>query len=202
MEMGEMALERLQKQIQFIIEIDKLKQIKRRTFLIDRSRKENAAEHSWHIAVMAILLLEYSNDSGVDLLRVLKMVLIHDLVEIDAGDTYCYDDEGVSDQEQRERLAADRIFNILPQDQARQFRGLWNEFEARKTPEARFAGALDRLQPILNNYHTGGISWRENNVKSARVVSRNKPIEEGSTTLWDYAAGMINDAVRENLLAK
>jgi putative hydrolase of HD superfamily len=202
MEMGDMALERLQKQIQFIIEIDKLKRIKRRTFLIDRSRTENAAEHSWHIAVMAMLLLEYSNDGGIDLLRVLKMVLIHDLVEIDAGDTYCYDDVGVSDQNQRERLVADRIFNILPQDQAREFRALWNEFEAHKTPEARFAGALDRLQPVLNNYHTGGISWRDNNVKSTQVVSRNNTIEEGSTTLWDYAANMINDAVRRNLLPK
>lgn len=197
-----MALERLKKQIKFIIEIDKLKQIKRRTILIDRSRAENAAEHSWHIAVMAALLLEYSNDRGIDLLRVLKMILMHDLVEIDAGDTYCYDDEGAGDQAERERLAAERIFNMLPQDQAREYRALWNEFEAHKTPEARFAGALDRLQPLLNNYHTGGISWRDNNVNSAQVVSRNKAIEEGSATLWDYAANMIDDAVSRNLLSK
>jgi putative hydrolase of HD superfamily len=202
MEMTDMALERLKKQIKFIIEIDKLKQIKRRTILIDRSRAENAAEHSWHIAVMAALLLEYSNDRGIDLLRVLKMILMHDLVEIDAGDTYCYDDEEAGDQAERERLAAERIFDMLPQDQAREYRALWNEFEAYKTSEARFAGALDRLQPLLNNYHTGGISWRDNNVNSAQVVSRNKAIEEGSATLWDYAANMIHDAVSRNLLSK
>ena len=147
---------RLQRQIQFIIEIDKLKKIMRQTYLTDQSRKENDAEHSWHLAVMAILLAEYAKDDQIDLFHVLKMLLIHDLVEIDAGDTFCYDEDGNAHKLEKEIQAAERIFNLLPEDQARDFRKLWDEFEARQSPESRFAAALDRLQPLLHNSRTKG----------------------------------------------
>ena len=151
---------RLQKQLQFILEIDKLKKIVRQSPLADQSRKENDAEHSWHLAVMAILLSEYAQERHIDIFHVVKLALIHDLVEIDAGDTFCYDEIGNRQKLKRETRAADRIFNILPQDQAMQFRDLWDEFEARETPEACFAAALDRLQPLLLNFHTQGGTWR------------------------------------------
>src|SRR5262249_50705513 len=147
--------DRLARQIAFIIEIDKAKQVLRQTLLMDGSRLENDAEHSWHLAVMALLLAEYAGEA-VDLLRVLKMVLIHDLVEIDAGDTFVYDVEALATRREREERAADRIFGLLPADVEEEFRALWEEFEAQATPEARFAAALDRLQPLLHNYHTGG----------------------------------------------
>ena len=139
--------ERLKNQLTFIWEIDQLKNIFRQTYLLDENRKENDAEHSWHIAMMAVILQEYANED-VDLLRIIKMMLIHDIVEIDAGDTYCYDEAGNESKRQRELEAADRLFNILPQDQAKEFRALWDEFEARETDEAKFARALDRLQPL------------------------------------------------------
>ena len=186
---------RLKKQIQFIIEIDKLKRIVRQTLLTDRTRKENDAEHSWHIALMAILLQEHAEESHIDLLRVVTMLLVHDLVEIDAGDTFCYDEAGNADKLERETRAADRIFNLLPGDQAAYMRSLWDEFEARQTAESKFAAAMDRLQPLLHNYHTEGGTWKEHRVSKERVIERNYPIANGSTTLWDYAAGLIDDAV-------
>jgi len=193
-------MSRLQKQIQFILEIDKSKKIVRQTLLTDRSRKENDAEHSWHIALMAVLLSEYAQKDGVDLFHVVTMLLVHDLVEIDAGDTFCYDREGNVDKYQREVKAADRIFNILPADQARYFRSLWDEFEERKTPEARFAAAMDRLQPLLHNYNTRGGTWKEHDVIKDQVVKRNSPIRYGSSTLWDYASRLIDDAVDKGYL--
>ncbi len=193
--------ERLEKQIAFIAEIDRLKRVFRQTYLTDGSRKENDAEHSWHLAVMALILLEHAGRPAPDVLRTVAMVLIHDIVEIDAGDTFCYDDAGGKDRESRERRAADRLFAILPPDQAAEFRSLWEEFEARRTPEARFAAALDRLQPLLHNYITGGKSWQEHGVTAERVIERNRHIAEGSETLWGYAESLIADAVKKGYLA-
>ena len=193
---------RLQKQIEFILEADKLKHTLRKTILTDRSRRENSAEHSWHIALTVLVLTEYAKDKTIDLFRVLKMLLIHDLVEIDAGDTYCYDDQGRKDQAQREERAADRIFSILPDDQARSFRQLWDEFEAGKTAESRFANALDRLQPFLHNYFTEGQTWQENDVKSSQVVARMQPVEDGSPLLWNYVKALLYDAVTKGYLSE
>jgi len=196
-----MDLDRLQRQIEFVVEIDKLKTIVRQTLITDGSRQEDSAEHSWHLAVMAMVLSEYANHEGqVDLVRVLKMVLVHDLVEIDAGDTFCYDEIGNQGKLAREQKAAERLFGLLPDDLAAEFRRLWDEFELRETPEAKFAGALDRLQPLLNNCATSGRMWQHHEVTSDMVMRRNQPIEEGSPELWDYAAGMIRDAVSKGWL--
>ena len=186
---------RLRKQIQFILEIDKLKKIVRQSPLTDRSRKENDAEHSWHIALMAVLLIEHAEEKSMDILRVVTMLLVHDLVEIDAGDTFCYDRAGNADKLERETKAADRIFNLLPEDQAAYFRSLWDEFEAKETAESKYAAAMDRLQPLLLNYNTKGGTWTEHQVPKNQVINRNHPIADGSTFLWDYAAGLIDDAV-------
>ena len=191
---------RLEKQIQFILEIDKLKKIVRQTLLTDRSRKENDAEHSWHIALMAVLLSEYAEKKTIDILHVVTMLLVHDLVEIDAGDTFCYDKAGNMDKLERETKAADRIFNLLPEDQAAYLRELWDEFEARQTAESRFAAAMDRLQPLLHNYNTEGGTWKEHRIHKEQVVERNHPIAFGSATLWDFAADMIDDAVVKGYL--
>ncbi len=198
-----MSNERLEMQMQFIIEIDKLKQIVRGTYLLDEARAENDAEHSWHIAVMAVLLCEYAAEPNINLLRVVKMLLIHDLVEIDAGDTLRYDEEGNKTKAAREQAAADRIFNILPPDQASDIRSLWEEFEARETPEAKFANALDRVQPLLHNYLTQGRSWREHEITVDQVLAKNiHVLEEGSPELAKYAKRMIQGAVEKGYLAK
>ena len=166
-------------------------------------RKENDAEHSWHLSVMCILLSEYALEKNIDALRIIKMLLIHDLVEIDAGDTYCYDENPYENKLKREQEAADRLFTILPPDQEGEFRKLWEEFEERRTPEARFAAALDRLQPLLQNYKTHGLSWQNHGITSERVLNRNKnTINEGSTTLWDYAKELINDSIEKGYLPK
>lgn len=191
---------RLRKQIQFILEIDKLKKIVRQSPLTDRSRKENDAEHSWHIALMAVLLIEHAEDKNMDILRVVTMLLVHDLVEIDAGDTFCYDEAGNADKLERETKAADRIFNLLPEDQAAYFRSLWDEFEAKQTAESKYAAAMDRLQPLLHNYNTEGGTWKEHQVPKDQVINRNHPIADGSTFLWEYAAGLIDDAVVKGFL--
>ncbi len=193
---------RFKKQIEFIIEIDKLKHVLRKTVLMDRSRRENSAEHSWHIALSAIVLAEYSRDTDIDLLRVMKMLIIHDLVEIDAGDTYCYDDHGRTDQGQREAIAADRIFGLLPADQVAEIRALWDEFEERETPESKFANALDRVQPLLHNYHTDGQTWLENNINSRQVHDRMRAVKEGAPDLWEYVNALIGDAVKKGILAE
>ncbi|MGO8749101.1 MAG: HD domain-containing protein [Thermoguttaceae bacterium] len=192
---------RLDQQMEFLVEIDKLKQVFRRTWLTDKSRRENDAEHSWHLAVMVVMLREYAASPNLDMLRTAKMVLIHDLVEIDAGDTFFYDQAGQSDKGAREQKAADRIFSLLPPDQAAEIRDLWEEFERRTTPEARYAAALDRLQPILHNYHTQGKAWQEHGVTSAMVLARNRHIAEGSPALWDYLLGLLEDAVKRGYLA-
>jgi putative hydrolase of HD superfamily len=198
---GLRAGDRLARQIDFIREIDKLKTVLRRTMLMDGSRYENDAEHSWHLAIMAVLLKEHANAVNVDIDRVIRLALAHDLVEIDAGDTYCYDDAGQVDRVARERRAADRIFALLPQDQEAEMRALWDEFEARETPEARFAAALDRIQPLLHNYATGGQVWKKHGVNSAKVRERNRHVADGSRALWEYAESLIDDAVRRGFLA-
>ncbi len=194
--------DRFKKQIEFILEVDKLKYVLRRTILLDRSRPENSTEHSWHIALMVFLCAEYSADKSIDLMRVIKMLLIHDLVEIDAGDTYCYDDTGRQDQVQREEIAAERIFGLLPDDQGRELRSLWDEFERRESPEAKFANALDRVQPFLHNYFTEGQTWQENNIDSRQVRERMRPVKDGAPALWAYVNSLIGDAVERGILLK
>jgi len=193
--------DRLAQQIDFIVEIDKLKKIGRQTWLMDQSRKENDAEHSWHLATMVLVLQEYAKDQNLDLLRILKMVLMHDFVEIDAGDTFTYDDVGALDKAEREQRAADRIFHLLPGDQAVELRQLWGEFEARATPESHYAAALDRLHPILHNYFTQGRAWREHGVTSEMVIARNRHIAEGSPALWEFVQQLVQDAVEKGNLA-
>ena len=197
-----MNLDRLSRQIRFISEVDKLKEIFRQTLCTQSRRQENDAEHSWHLALLVIVLAEHSDHQPLDVLRVLKMVIIHDLVEIDAGDTFAYDTARMADQHAREALAADRIFGLLPDDQCAEFRALWDEFEARQTPEARFAAAVDRFQPMLLNCLTEGAAWRKHGVTSDRVIARNKHVAEGSTALWAYASRMIDEAVAAGSLPK
>ena len=192
--------DRLTRQIAFLLETDKLKSILRRSYLVNGTRRENSAEHSWHLSVMAMLLAEHAN-APVDTLRVLKMLLVHDIVEIDADDTYCYNEVGMVDKAAREQSAADRIFGLLSPDQEQEMRGLWDEFEERETPEAKFAAALDRLMPLLHNYHTQGRSWQENGIVSRQVLERNAHIADGSEDLWRYVHALIEDAVAKGYLA-
>ena len=194
-----MITDRLRRQIAFIIEIDKLKDILRRTYVMSGERLENSAEHSWQLAIMAILLAEHAN-APVDICHVVKMTLVHDLVEIDAGDTYCYDAVAEMDKAEREKCAADRIFGLLPPDQAQEIRALWEEFEERQTPDSQFAAALDRLMPMLLNYHTHGRSWKEHGIKKSQVRDRNAGIVDGSAALWDIAEELIEDAVAKGYL--
>lgn len=192
--------DRFSKQIAFILELDKLKTIRRQTLILHEDRQENDAEHSFHLAVMACLLAEYARDS-IDVLHVMKMVLIHDVVEIDAGDTYCYDAQGNLDKADREQKAADRIFNLLPPDQAQEYRALWDEFEARQTPESRFANALDRIHPMLLNYTKGGISWKSHGIHAQQVENRNLTVtSDGSQQLGDFAREIIQKAIEQGML--
>ena len=191
--------DRLKQQLAFIIEMDKLKTIIRRSYLINTDRFENDAEHSWHLAIMAMVLAEHANQA-VDLPKVLKMVLVHDIIEIDAGDTYAYDPAGHQDQVEREQQAAERLFNLLPPDQAVEFRALWDEFEARATAEARFAKGLDRLMPLLHNYHTQGKAWRENNISRQQVLDFNGYMNDGSERLWEFARELIDQATNKGYL--
>ena len=177
---------RLEKQFDFCREIDKEKFIGRQTYLSDGKRKENDAEHAWHMAIMAILLNEYANEE-IDELKTVTMLLIHDLVEIDAGDTYAYDEEGKKTKKEREERAAERIYGLLPQDQQEKLRRLWEEFEAWETPEAKFAHAMDNIQPIMLNAATDGRSWEEHGVHLSQILGRNQHTAEGSAVLWDYA---------------
>lgn len=196
-----MATERLKKQIEFILEVDKIKNIFRMTKIHDGSRRENDAEHSWHLTLMAFLLSEYSKADNIDVLKVMKMCIVHDIVEIDAGDTFCYDTVGSMDKLEREQKAADRIFALLPEDQGMELRELWEEFDAMETPEAKYAAALDRLQPVLLNYLNNGGTWQEHNITKKQVIQRNGRIEEGAPELWEFASELIDEAVSKGLLA-
>jgi putative hydrolases of HD superfamily len=192
---------RLDQQINFILEIDKLKSILRQTPITGSERRqENTAEHSWHIAVMASLFAEYAPDA-VDVGRVVGMLLVHDIVEIDAGDTFAYDAVGYTDKEERERLAADRLFGLLPAFQATELRALWDEFEDFETPESRYANALDRLQPLLLNSRTGGGSWRNHHVTREKVLIRMEPIRTGIPELWNTVLAIVDDACARGWLA-
>lgn len=177
---------RLEKQFDFFREIDKEKFIGRQTYLTDAKRKENDAEHAWHMAIMTILLSEYANEN-IDVLKTVTMLLIHDLVEIDAGDTYAYDEEGKKTKRLREEAAADRIFGLLPEDQGIKMRGLWEEFEAWETPEAKFAHTMDNIQPVMLNAATEGKSWVEHGVYLRQILGRNEKTASGSEKLWEYA---------------
>lgn len=181
---------RLEQQIQFLVEIDKVKNIFRQTYLADGKRKENDAEHSWHIALMAFVLKEYVKEP-IDVMKVMLMVLIHDLVEIDAGDTYAYDSVGAVDKREREEKAADRIFGLLPKDQGSYFRELWEEFEAYETADAKYAHLLDNFQPILLNDASGGESWAEHGVKKSQIYKRNEKVEETSDAVWQKIQAIV-----------
>lgn len=187
--------ERLKKQMDFILEVDKVKNIMRQTYLADGKRKENDAEHSWHLALMAVLLKEYAPEE-VDLGKVVPMVLIHDLVEIDAGDTYAYDDAGALTKRAREKAAADRIFGLLPKDQGEWLYDLWEEFEAYETPEAKYAHMLDNSQPLFLNNATDGISWVEHGVKKSQIYKRNEKTGEGAPAIWEYMQELIDNHVK------
>lgn len=190
-----MGSARLEQQIRFIVEVDQLKEIFRQTINTRSRRAENDAEHSWHLCLCVIVLAEHANAPDLDVLRVLKMVILHDLVEIDAGDTFAYDTAAMANQHEREAVAADRIFGLLPEDQAKEFRALWEEFEAKETPEAKFATAVDRFQPMLLNCRTEGAAWNRHGITQDRVLARNQHIAAGCAELWDYAERMVQDAV-------
>lgn len=186
---------RLDRQFDFFREIDKEKEIERRTWLSSGKRRENDAEHAWHMAVMAILLSEYANET-IDVLRTVTMILIHDIVEVDAGDTFAYDEAGKKSQREREEKAAERLFHILPVDQEKKFREIWEEFEAQETPEAKFARAMDNIQPLLLNDATDGKVWREHGIRLPQVLGRNEKTAEGSLELWEY---VFENLIRPNV---
>ena len=194
--------QRLRQQMRFIAEADKLKNVFRRSYISDRSRRENDAEHSWHLCLMTLLLVEHANQPDIDSLKVLKMVIIHDIVEIDAGDTYIYDEAAKSDQAERERKAAERLFGMLPEDQETEFHSIWSEFELGQSLEARFAKAIDRLHPMMLNYLAGGKTWSENGVSESQVRSINSKIAEGSDALWEYADELIRESVDKGWLPR
>lgn len=179
-------MDRLDKQFDFIRELDKEKFIGRQTYLTDGVRKENDAEHAWHMAVMTLILSEYSNEP-IDILKTISMILIHDVVEIDAGDTYAYDENAKKTQAEREKKAAKRIFGMLPEGQREKFENLWIEFEERKTPEARFARVMDNIQPMMLNSATDGKAWEEHKVHLEQILKRNEITPTGSEKLWEYA---------------
>lgn len=201
-------MDRLEKQLDFIREIDKEKEIFRQTYLADASRRENDAEHAWHMAVMTLLLSEYANEK-IDVLKTVAMLLIHDVVEIDAGDTYAYDEEAKKTQAEREQRAAERIYSMLPSEQGDRLMQLWQEFEERQTPEAKFARTMDNIQPMLLNDASDGLAWREHQVNLSQILKRNEKTAEGSEQIWEYVyehilkknveKGNIIDDVNEKL---
>jgi len=196
-----MISDNLLKQIAFIKEIDKVKYIQRKTKLFNSDRNENDAEHSWHLAIMAVVLAEHSNEN-IDVLKVIKMLLIHDIVEIDAGDTFIYDTQKNHTNTDEERLAANRIFGLLPEAQAEELIEIWEEFEAGETKEAKFAKSMDRLEPLLQNTSNNGGTWAEFGVDYDKVYNKKKVIKEGSEVIWDYAENLINESVDKGILKK
>jgi len=195
------SLDRTKQQIAFIERLDQLKLVLRQNLIMDESRRENSAEHSWHIATMAMVLADHA-PSSLDQLRVLKMLLLHDVIEIDAGDTFCFDIEGNKDKEERERLAADKIFGLLPPDLDKEFKTLWIEFEQGNTPESKFANSLDRFQVLLQNINTRGGTWRIHGIEKERVVKRMLPIKDGAPSLWPVVESYIEDACSKGQIKK
>lgn len=198
-ELAEALDPEMAKRINFIMEIDKLKGVLRRSLIVDGSRYENTAEHSWHLA-MAVLILAPHAGNDIDVIRAVEILLVHDIVEIDAGDTYIYDEVARRDKERLEREAADRIFNLLPEDQAVYVAELWEEYEARETATAKFAYAIDRLQPLLLNSGSGGVAWQEHGIRHSQAFTVNSPIGEGSPALWELAKAILGSAADNSLL--
>lgn len=194
-----METSRFEQQMRFLVEIDQMKNVLRQTLLADGSRRESDAEHSWHLAMYAMLLSEYAPEP-VDVSRVIRMVLVHDLIEIYAGDTFCYDKEGNRDKAAREAAAADRLYALLPADQAGEYRVLWEEFDRMDTPDSRFAAALDRVQPIINNYLTEGHTWKLGHVTSAQVYERMAPVKNGLPEAWKVVEWIINTSIEKGFL--
>lgn len=192
--------DRLSGQISFLVEIDKLKGVLRKTFLMDKSRLENTAEHSWHVSLMAIVLQEHANNPAINLNHVIQMLLLHDLVEIDAGDTFAYDTQGYLDKEEREQAAANRLFGLLPEDQRGEWIVLWREFEDGDTYEAQYAAAIDRLQPVIHNYYTGGVSWKSNGIVRSQVLKRLAPVRQVSEALWEFSLAIIQSSIEQGIL--
>lgn len=196
-----MNSERFEKQLEFLMEIDKVKSVFRNTILLDESRRENDAEHMWHMAVCAMLFQEYLDDSKINMLKTLRIILLHDVVEIYAGDTYAYDKAGCQTQEQREHKAADRLFALLPDDQNAEFRSLWDEFEEHATNEAKYAHLLDSFMPLLHNYVTKGKKWQELGANKDAVLQRSRSkVQPCSSEIWEYVKDMIEDAVAKGYL--
>ncbi|MGN9163774.1 HD domain-containing protein [Tissierellaceae bacterium HCP3S3_D8] len=196
-----MIRERLKKDIEFIVELDKMKSILRQTSLIGEDRREDDAQHSWHISIMAMILSEYANED-IDVCKVIKMLLTHDLVELYAGDTFCYDKVGNQDKKERELAAAEKIYGMLDEDKGKKLRELWDEFEEMKTPEALFAASMDRLQPMLNNYYNNGGTWKKFDVAQSDVYKRIGPVEKSSDELWGFVEYMLEDAFERGLINK
>lgn len=196
-----MSDDRLTRQISFLLEVDRLKGVLRRSYVLGGERRENSAEHSWHVAIAALLLAEHAN-TEVDLARVVTMLLVHDLVEVEAGDTFIYDQAAMTDRSERERRAADRLFALLPGDQGAAWRLAWEEYEARETEEACFAAALDRLLPVLLNFASRGKAWQEHGVRADQVAAVNRGTADGSRRLWEHICSVIEEAVSRGYLAR
>lgn len=194
-----MSTQTMDSQFRFLIEVEKLKVVYRQCSVIDKSRQENSAEHSWHIMLMAIVLQEYANEK-IDLLKVIKMLMVHDLVEIDTDDVFVYDTTKRDMMFEKEKAAAQRIFGFLPKEQEKEFMRLWLEFETEDTPESKFAKALDRIQPMLLNYYTDGGAWKKHGITKQQVIDRNKHIEDGASELWQKAKGLIESALEKGYL--
>lgn len=190
---------RLEQQLTFLIELDQMKNVLRQTLLADGSRRESDAEHSWHLAMFAMVLAEHAEEP-IDISRVIRMVLVHDLIEIYAGDTFCYDKKGNEDKARREAAAADRLYAMLPAEQGAEYRALWEEFDRMDTPDSRFAAALDRIQPLLNNYLTEGHTWKLGNVKSAQVYERMDPVRTGFPKAWPVVEKIIRTSIEKGYL--
>ena len=191
---------RLEQQIQFIVEADKLKSVIRHTYIVSGERRENTAEHSWQVALLAWLLAEYAEET-INICKVGKMLLIHDIVEVEAGDTFIYDESGKEDQVEKEQASADKLFSLLPDDQADEMKKLWHEFESCQTSEARYAKSIDRIMPLLHNYYTEGKSWQEHDISREMVLKVCSPIQAGSEKLWELAKTTIDEAVKKGFLA-
>ncbi len=198
-----MISDRFEAQLRFLIEVDKMKNVLRQTLIADGSRQETDAEHSWHFALMAMTLAEYAKDRDkINIDRVVRMALVHDLVEVYAGDTFCYDEKGNEDKAQREADAADKLFALLPEDQAREYRGLWEEFDAGETHDAAYANAIDRLQPLVNNHLTYGHTWKKGSVTSDKVYKRMEPVKEAMPVVYELVEWIIETNVQNGNLKR